>query len=359
MGAAAARDNPDFGVRLRCVSTTMRYSFFSVMDHHPAGARSVADYYAQLFRAAAAAESLGYDTLFVAEHHFHEYGVVPNPAVMLAALAQKTKRIRLGPAIATLTFHNPLMVAESYAMLDLLSQGRLVLGVGSGYLKHEFAGFGVAPEEKRARFDETLMLVRRLLAGERVTHKGAFHRIDGVALNVRPVQHPTPPIYVAALAREASYHIGRQGSRLMAIPYATAATFTEVGELQQAYRRGHSEAGHAADADDAIYTFHCHVAASDEEARKNAAGPFDLYVATRLYARRQTYDDVLASGLALFGSAETVARKVSALRQMGIGHIALLMDFGLMPEELVRRSMRAFAADVMPRVMAQEPGTAG
>jgi alkanesulfonate monooxygenase SsuD/methylene tetrahydromethanopterin reductase-like flavin-dependent oxidoreductase (luciferase family) len=328
----------------------MRYSLFSVMDHHPSGARSVADYYAQLFRTAASAESLGYDALFVAEHHFHEYGVVPNPAVMLAALAQKTRTLRLGPAISTLTFHNPLIVAESYAMLDVLSQGRLVLGVGSGYLKHEFAGFGVAAEQKRARFDETLMLVRRLLAGERITHRGAFHTIEDVALNVRPIQQPTPPLYVAALAREASYHIGRQGNRVMAIPYATATSLADVGELQAAYRRGQAEAGHAAGADDAIYTFHCYVAESDAAARRDAAAPFDLYVATRLYARRQTYDEVLASGLALFGSAETVAAKIGELARRGISHVALLMDFGLMPEEKVQRSLRAFAEKVMPRI---------
>jgi alkanesulfonate monooxygenase SsuD/methylene tetrahydromethanopterin reductase-like flavin-dependent oxidoreductase (luciferase family) len=330
----------------------MRFSIFSVMDHYPAQGRTVADYYAQLFRTTAAAERLGYDTAFVAEHHFHEYGVVPNPAVMLAALAQKTTRIRLGPAISTLSYHNPLAVAESYAMADVLSGGRLVLGTGSGYLKHEFAGFGVAPEHKRQRFDETLMLVRRLLAGERVTHQGEFHRLDGVALNVLPIQRPTPPIYVAALAREASYHIGRRGNRLMAIPYATAGTFAEVGELQQSYRRGRAEAGHGPEDDDSIYTFHCYVAESDEEARAEAARPFDLYVETRLYARRQTYDDVLASGLALFGSVETVARKVAALERMGIPHIALLMDFGLMPEVQVLRSITLFADSVMPRVRA-------
>jgi alkanesulfonate monooxygenase SsuD/methylene tetrahydromethanopterin reductase-like flavin-dependent oxidoreductase (luciferase family) len=330
----------------------MRYSIFSVMDHYPARPRTVRDDYAQLFTMSAAAEQLGYDTVFVAEHHFHEYGVVPNPAVMLAALAQRTTRIRLGPAIATLSYHNPLMVAESYAMVDILSGGRLVLGTGSGYLKHEFAGFGIAPEEKRQRFDETLMLVRRLLAGERVTYEGKYHRLEDVALNVQPIQRPTPPIYVAALAREASYHIGRQGNRLMAIPYATAGTFAEVGELQAAYRRGRDEGGHAPGDDDSNYTFHCYVAPSDEEARRDAAGPFDLYVETRLYARRQTYDDVLASGLALFGSVETVTGKVVALARMGIPHISLLMDFGLMPEANVLRSMRAFAEEVMPRVGA-------
>lgn len=328
----------------------MKYSIFSVMDHHPAAGRTVEAHYAQLFRMAAEAERLGYDTVFVAEHHFHEYGVVPNPAVMLAALAQRTTRIRLGPAIATLTYHNPLMVAESYAMVDVVSGGRLVLGTGSGYLKHEFAGFGIPSEEKRERYDETLMLVRRLLAGERVTHRGKFHTLEDVGLNVRPLQRPTPPIYVAALAREASYHIGRQGNRLMAIPYATAGAFDELSLLHQAYRRGRAETGQADDPDDAIYTFHCFVSESDAEARRHAAAPFDLYVETRLYARRQTYDDVLASGLALFGSVETVAGKVRALAGMGIPHIALLMDFGAMPEEEVMRSLRLFAAEVMPRV---------
>jgi alkanesulfonate monooxygenase SsuD/methylene tetrahydromethanopterin reductase-like flavin-dependent oxidoreductase (luciferase family) len=331
----------------------MRYSMFSVVDHYPGRKLAVADRYQQVLRQAEAAEALGYDAMFVAEHHFHEYGVVPNPAVMLTALAGRTRRLRLGPAIATLTYHNPLIAAENYAMLDVLSGGRLVLGTGSGYLRHEFAGFGVAPEDKRQRYDETLMLMRRLLAGERVTHEGRFHRLNDVAINVRPIQQPTPPIYVAALAREAAYHIGRQGSRLMAIPYASLAAFAEVGALEQEFRRGRGESGAGDDdGDDAIYTFHCHVGDSDADARRHAAAPFDLYVETRLYARRQSYDDVLANGLGLFGAPATVAEKIVALGRMGVRHVALLMDFGLMPEEETLQSMRRFTADVAPRVRA-------
>ena len=330
----------------------MRYSVFSVVDHYPGRSRSIADYYAQLQRQAEAAERLGYDAMFVAEHHFHEYGVVPNPAVLLTALAARTRRLRLGSAIATLSLHNPLVVAESYAMVDVLSGGRLVLGAGSGYLKHEFAGFGIAAEDKRQRFDEALMLVRRLLAGERVTHEGRFHRLNEVAINVRPIQQPTPPIFVAALAREAAYHIGRQGHRLMAIPYASLSAFGELGALDEEYRRGVAESGRRTDGDDAIYTFHAHVGASDDDARRVAAEPFNRYVETRLYARRQTYDDVLASGLGLFGSAATVADKVAALGRMGVRHLALLMDFGLMAEESALASMRRFVEDVAPRVRA-------
>ena len=97
----------------------------------------------------------GYDTFFCAEHHFHEYGVVPDPAVMLSALVQRTKRIRLGTAISILTFHDPRRIAETYAMLDMMSGGRFVFGVGSGYLSHEFTGYDSEPREKRDRFNET------------------------------------------------------------------------------------------------------------------------------------------------------------------------------------------------------------
>jgi alkanesulfonate monooxygenase SsuD/methylene tetrahydromethanopterin reductase-like flavin-dependent oxidoreductase (luciferase family) len=166
----------------------MRYSLFSVNDHYPKLARTVPQLYQQVIHSCELAERLGYDTFFCAEHHFHEYGVVPNPAVMLSTLAQRTTRLRLGTAISILTFHNPLTVAESYAMVDVLSGGRLVYGVGSGYLSHEFAGYAIDPAEKRDRFDENLAIVRRLLTGERVTAKGTYSNVDAVALNVRPVQ---------------------------------------------------------------------------------------------------------------------------------------------------------------------------
>lgn len=188
-----------------------------------------------------------------------------------------------------------------------------------------------------------------------MTHDGRYHRLDGVALNVRPLQHPAPPPYVAILRQEAAYHVGRQGRRIMSIPYATLQRFDEIEGVIRAFRRGRAEAGLAPEPDDAVFAFHCHVAASDAEARANAAAAFDLYVATRLYARRQTYDDILASGLALFGAAETVAAKLDRLRAWGIGHVALLMDFGLLPSGLVERSMTIAAREVLPRLRGSPP----
>lgn len=336
-------------------SPSALYSILSVQDHYPPEKypghdRDLVGLYREVTDQARLAESLGYDTFFVAEHHFHEYGAVPNPSVMLAHLANHTSRLRLGTAISVLTFHDPLTLAESYAMADILSGGRLYLGVGSGYLKHEFEGYRVDGAEKRHRFDENLEVVRRLLRGERVTFDGRFAHVDGVQLNVRPLQTPTPPIAVAVLRQEAAFHVGRQGNAIMSIPYASADRWEEVEGIVAQFRQGREECGRPAAPHEAVFGFHTHVAESDAEARRFAKAPFDLYVETRLYAKRQTYDDIVRSGLALFGSVDTVVEKMVQLSQWGIGHVMTLQNFGHLEEAAVHRSMRLFAEEVMPRV---------
>ena len=317
----------------------MRYSIFSVNDHHPRLPRTVPQLYGQLMRQCELAERLGYDTFFCAEHHFHEYGVVPDPAVMLSALAQRTQTIRLGTAISILTFHDPRRIAESYAMLDLMSGGRLVFGVGSGYLAHEFAGYGVDPKEKRERFNERLDVVKRLLGGETV---------GKAVLNVRPHEGRVPPIYVAVLARDAAFHVGRQGNRIFTVPYASCKDFEDIGTMLADYRRGRREAGLAADDDDHVFTLHTYVAQSDDEARSQCKAAYDLYVDTRLYAKKHVYEDILANGICLFGSVATVAQKMRRLHEMGIRHVATMHNFGALDPALVERSMTLFAREVMP-----------
>lgn len=332
----------------------MQLSFFTVQDHYPDRARSVPELYRQVIALAEEAEALGFDTFFSAEHHFHEYGAVPNPAVLLSAIAQRTKTLRLGPAIATLPFHNPINVAEAYAMVDVLSKGRLVLGVGSGYLKHEFAGYGIDGAEKRERFDEALAILRKLLAGERVTFAGKFTRLTDVAINVWPVQAQVP-IYVAVLNKEAMVHVGRAGHQVMCVPYASVDRLDEVAGMVEAYRKGRKTAG-LDPTETGLWTFHTHVAESDDACRREAEAPFNLYVETRLYAKRQTYDDILRSELALFGSVERVVDKLVRLHGMGIRHVVALQNFGLMPQERVVNAMRLLAKEVMPQVRKRIAG---
>ena len=320
----------------------MKLSVISVADHYPDGARQVGALYREIIDQALLAEELGYECFFVAEHHFHHYGAVPNPAVLLAAIAERTRRIRLGPAVTILPFRDPRTVAEDYALLDQISRGRLVLGVGSGYLKHEFAGFGRDPMEKRQRFDEALALLKRLIGGERVKFAGRFNTLDDVATNVTPAQRDVP-IYIAALAKEAAYHIGRQGYGLFTIPYGTLEHFDEVGGLHASFERGRKEAGAAAmpyGLAPHITAFHTHVARSEAEAEAAVRGPFELYCRTRLYAKPWTFEQIRANGLALFGSVESVAEKLAALERAGVTSVSTFANFGAMPAEAVRASMR-------------------
>lgn len=331
----------------------MRYSIFSVNDHHPRFSRTVPQLYEQVMRQCELGETLGYDTFFCAEHHFHEYGVVPDPAVMLSALAQRTRRIRLGTAISILTFHDPRRIAETYAMLDMISGGRLVFGVGSGYLAHEFAGYDIEPREKRDRFNENLDLVKRLMAGETLSYQGQFSKSGKAVLNVLPHGGRVPPIYVAVLAREAAFHVGRQGNRIFTVPYASCRNFDDIGAMLAEYRQGRAGAGLPADDDDHVFTLHTHVAKSDEEARVQCKAAYDLYVDTRLYAKKHVYEDILANGICLFGSVDTVAEKINRLHDMGIRHVATLHNFGALAPDRVERSMTLFANEVMPAVASR------
>jgi alkanesulfonate monooxygenase SsuD/methylene tetrahydromethanopterin reductase-like flavin-dependent oxidoreductase (luciferase family) len=331
----------------------MRYSLFSVNDHYPNLARNVPQLYAQVMRHCELAESLGYDTFFCAEHHFHEYGVVPDPAVMLSALAQRTQRIRLGTAISILTFHDPRRIAETYSMVDMMSGGRLVFGVGSGYLAHEFVGYDRDPKEKRDRFNESLDLVKRLMAGETLSYEGKFSKSEKVVLNVLPHEGRVPPIYVAVLAREAAYHVGKQRNRIFTVPYASCKDFADIGRMMEEYRKGLAESGLQPDDDDHVFTLHTYVARSDEEAKLQAKAAYDLYVDTRLYAKKHLYEDIIENGINLFGSVESVVQKMNQLHAMGIRHVATMHNFGALDPRLVERSMTLFAREVMPAVSRQ------
>jgi len=331
----------------------MKFSMFSVQDHYPGLPRTLTRFYEEMREQAILAEKLGFYAFFVAEHHFHEYGVYPNPAVALAQIAAVTKKIRLGPAVTILPFRNPVTVAEDYAMLDQISHGRVELGVGSGYLAHEFAGFAADPANKRFQFDDGLALLKKALSGERFSHKGDYYAVEDIKLNVTPIQKPYPPIYVAVLRREAAYFVGKQGNKLMTVPYAACDTFEEIGPMMAEYFKGYAESGAPAAARGNVTALHTYVAETDEQARDEAAAAFDLYVETRLYAKSQVYDDIIKSGLSLFGSVETVVDKIVRLHAMGVDHIAFLVNFGALDEKLVCACMERLAKEVIPAVSAR------
>jgi alkanesulfonate monooxygenase SsuD/methylene tetrahydromethanopterin reductase-like flavin-dependent oxidoreductase (luciferase family) len=157
--------------------------------HH----RAIADEL-QLIRAA---DRLGFDSCWMREHHFTDYGFLPNTMTMAAHAAALTERIRLGTAVITLPLHHPIRVAEEVALVDVLSGGRVDVGIGRGYQSVEFDAFGIPLREARDRTDEAIDVLRALWSKERVDHHGHFWHFDDVRLQPKPVQQPGPPLYYA------------------------------------------------------------------------------------------------------------------------------------------------------------------
>lgn len=174
--------------------------------------------YREAAEQAIAAERLGFDSVLISEHHLTADGYFPSPLTAAAGLATLTRRIRIGTAVVLLPLHHPVEVAESSAVLDVMSGGRLILGVGLGYRPEEFSLYGVPRGERGARMEEGVTLVGRLLAEENVTHEGRFYRVRGVTITPRPVQRPRPPIWIAAKFEPAIRRAARLGDAWLADP---------------------------------------------------------------------------------------------------------------------------------------------
>src|SRR5829696_1814971 len=210
-----------------------------------------------------------------------------SPSVLLAAAAARTSRIGLGVAVSVLPFHHPLLVAEEYAMLDQLSGGRVMLGVGSGYLQHEFDGFDIGPWEKRARFDEALTVVTTAWRGEPFTFHGRYHHVTDTRIAVTPVQVPHPPLWVAILRAEAARHVGAQGRSVMLIPYATCQSADDLGPIAAEHRAGVASSTSSLGRCEVAAALHGYVSTNPAQARAESEPYLDRYVGSRLYARRR------------------------------------------------------------------------
>jgi len=171
-------------------------------------------------------EELGFDEVWFTEHHFIDYGLSVDPATLAAAAASRTRRVRIGLAAAILPFHHPLRLAEQMALVDILSDGRLDVGVGRGNRPAEFAGYRVPQQESRERFDETVDVMQRGWTEERFSYHGRFFSFDDVRVIPKPVQRPHPPLYQVCVTKD-----GIENTALRGWPMLNSVLFGPVDQL--------------------------------------------------------------------------------------------------------------------------------
>ena len=194
------------------------------------------EYFSMVRALSAIADEAGLSHIKMTEHYGNAYGgYCPSPLILLSAIASQTSQVRLMTGALLPVFHHPVQVASEAAMLDVLSSGRLDLGVARAYMPYEYDAFEVSLDSSRSRFDETVGLIQRLWTGDRITANGQHFHFDDVRCLPRPVQRPGPPIWVAAVMTPTSFvEAGRNGFGLLITP--SLSRFTEMAELVATYR---------------------------------------------------------------------------------------------------------------------------
>ena len=174
--------------------------------------------YAELYRKhvdlCVEAEELGFDTIWLTEHHFVDDGYSPSMMPLAAAIAARTKKIRIGTFVLLMPLHDPVHVAEDAVTVDALSNGRFDLGLGQGYVPREFTGFNVPREQRSRRLREGVEIVRRLFTEDNVTFEGKCYTVRDATLYPKPTQQPHPPIWIGARSRPATERAARNGYHL-------------------------------------------------------------------------------------------------------------------------------------------------
>jgi len=298
------------------------------------------------------AEGLGYNSIFVVEHHFTGFGQVSASLNLLTWAAARTRTLRLGTAVIVLPWHNPVLLAEQAATIDLLSGGRLDFGVGKGYRHAEFASFCIPQEEADARFDEGLEVIRKSWTSEqRFSHHGKFWHFEDIIVEPPTAQKPHPPIWMGAGSPDSIRKVARRGAKLLLDQHASMALTIErfnvyKDEIEKMGRRfdpmdvGVSRAFYVAkNAEEKAKAIETRFA-NQQRLVKADASPGGQKSTASLLSFDQTLD--AAGDSALFGTPDEIAAKLDMLRGAGIEHLLLNGPTGS------RENLRAFADDVMP-----------
>jgi alkanesulfonate monooxygenase SsuD/methylene tetrahydromethanopterin reductase-like flavin-dependent oxidoreductase (luciferase family) len=193
----------------------MNFGLLLAFRNPPPGQVPFAEIYRKHFYIAELAEDLGYDTIWLTEHHFIDDGYAPSLLPIAAAIAARTRRIRIGTFVILLPLHNALRIAEDAATVDIISNGRFDLGVGQGYRISEFVGFNIPRSERGARLEEGTEVIRRVWTEKNVTCNGRFNQLTDVTVVPGPVQKPHPPIWLAARGPKSIARAARNGYHLM------------------------------------------------------------------------------------------------------------------------------------------------
>ncbi len=336
--------------------------------------RSHDEAFAEAMAQVDAAESWGLDAMWLAELHFApERSVLAAPLTIAAAIAGRTRRIKIGIAVQVLPLCHPLRLAEEAATVDQLSQGRLIFGIGRSGVVKTYDTYGISYAESRDRFTEALDIIVKAWTQPSFSHAGKHFRFDAVSVVPRPYQQPHPPIRMAATTADTYSLIGAMGLPLFTTSRHTP--WSEIIPLIRAYREAYAAAGHPgkgevfvsipiyiaetaaralAEPEASIMQFYRQQAASAADSLARAAGVMGASRRLRLERLSQlTYEQAQRENL-IIGTPATVAARLRELQEeLSLdGILAELNCGGLIPHRQVMDALRLLCTEVMPQFRA-------
>jgi alkanesulfonate monooxygenase SsuD/methylene tetrahydromethanopterin reductase-like flavin-dependent oxidoreductase (luciferase family) len=296
-----------------------------------------------------AADRLGYESAFMVEHHFTGHGQLSASLNLLSYLAARTERIRLGTAVVVLPWHNPALLTEQVATLDVLSAGRVELGVGRGYRKAEFDAFCVPMDEAWARFNECLdFMLKAWTSRGRFSFEGKFWRYRDIVVEPAPIQQPHPPIWTAAGSPESVARVGQSNFNLL---------LDQLGSVEQTLQRLNiyldalAAQGLPRDAGRVAVARALHVVRNEEERRRayvrrreTLSNIGELAHRSKQEIAALTDEDIRADDAPLIGTPDEIVARLQRLADGGVEYV-LLTNAAATPATL-----ELFAREIMPRV---------
>ena len=331
----------------------MKFGIFIFGDNHPELGRSNQKYYEEVLTMADWAEELSFDSFWLGEHHLYWYGTCVSPPMLIAAIGQRTKRIRLGPAIAVPSFHNPLIVAEEYALADNLCNGRLEFALGSGFSPVEFQQFGISMEEAKEKFWEGSEIILKAWQGETFSYHGKHYHFDNISLYMQPLQKPMPPTWLAASSDETLVKAGQMGLPMMGIPFARSNNLADVKAKHDLYTESFAKAGHAG-APEIMVAMPMYLHPDDHAAVDNARPYFERNISFHKTHRRPgskipQLDNIKQERLALFTTPENAVAILHEYEKIGVTHVIGIVNFGGVPMADVRRTLELMSKRVFAK----------
>jgi alkanesulfonate monooxygenase SsuD/methylene tetrahydromethanopterin reductase-like flavin-dependent oxidoreductase (luciferase family) len=338
---------------------------FGIFDWIDKNSRlSLQDTYDQRLRMLELADDAGIWCYHIAEHHGTPLSVAPAPNLFLAALAERTTRLRFGPLVQLLSLNNPLRNIEEICLLDNLSGGRLELGIGRGISPDELAIYGLGVDEARDRFQECFEIMLQGLRTGSVTHHGQYYNLDNAPVTIEPLQRPYPPLWYPTSNPDRVEWVAQQGFNTLFGFVRTsldviASCITRYREVLQAPAvEGERLNAHVAQPRLGAAR-HVFVADSDEQAEEAARAAytdFDRSFLTRPghvlgESRRGDYDTAVDWGGVIVGTPDRVRDQVQAfVDATGVNYFVGTFAFGNLKTDQVLRSLKLFTDEVMPNV---------